>query len=352
MRAISCIFLGFSMFFPPAHAFSEVDLQAQLRQLVVWWPGEYDNNEQIVRQSGGGLAKPVYEPIRRVYTHASLLDLPDIGDSLVYVEQYLNNDPDDVARVRVYSLRIDLQAQAIRAAPHVFRDAERRIVGVAGSEGLAEIEADDLRALPAGCDLLIRFEGSQFRGRSNPATCADHDRFDREFVIGEKHYWFRNLQEGGRDDLPPFVEGTKARRFVCSVAYNLEGDMTRTEPLTEIELHDQGGAADIDWPDGRTLEFYKKRYRIYFQKRYRGKGTGFIFREKVGKRYRIYFSGKGGEKVPGLSSENKPGTFCRHKISPAPFAYAYAVDDADRFGLNLGWFYILCREKDQGAPEA
>ncbi len=33
-----------------------------------------------------------------------------------------------------------------------------------------------------------------------------------------------------------------------------------------------------------------------------------------------------------------------------PIAYAYAVDDADRFGLNLGWFYTLCRLKEQGAP--
>jgi hypothetical protein len=28
-----------------------------------------------------------------------------------------------------------------------------------------------------------------------------------------------------------------------------------------------------------------------------------------------------------------------------PIAYAYAVDDSERYGLNLGWFYIRCGVK-------
>jgi len=302
----------------PAHSFTQTDLQSQLQRLVDWWPGEYDNNEQIVRQSGGGLSKPVYEPIFRVYTHAVLLDRADIGDHVVYVEQYLNNDPVNVARMRVYTLQVALRAQAIRAKPHEFRDGARSIVGVQGKDVMDDIEADDLRALPAGCDVLIRFEGGQFRGQVNPQTCADDDAFDREFVIGEQHYWFRDYEAAGAegDALPPFVESTRARRFACSVAYNLEGDMTKTEPLTEIELHDQGGSADIDWPDGRKLEFV-------IHTREFASPTDRVF-----PLYRIHEKG-----------------------NHVPIAYAYAVDDADRFGLNLGWFYILCREKEQGAPE-
>jgi hypothetical protein len=306
------------LFSHSAGAFTESDLQSQLQRLVSWWPGEYDNNEQIVRQSGGGLAKPVYEPISRVYTHAVLLDRPGIGEHVVYVEQYRDNDPDKVARIRVYSLQIDLQAQAIRARPHEFRDESQAILGIQGQAALADIETGALRALPAGCDVLIRFEGGQFRGQQNPETCAEGNGFDREFVIGERHYWFRDFSAAaaGREAPAPFVESTRARRFVCSVAYNLEGDMTKTEPLTEIELHDQGGAAEIDWPDGRTLEF------VIHTREFASPS------DRVFPLYRIHEKG-----------------------NHVPIAYAYAVDDADRFGLNLGWFYILCREKEQGAPE-
>lgn len=37
-----------------------------------------------------------------------------------------------------------------------------------------------------------------------------------------------------------------------------------------------------------------------------------------------------------------------------PIAYAYAADDAARFGLNIGWFYVRCYAdgEDMGADAA
>ena len=112
-----------------------------------------------------------------------------------------------------------------------------------------------------------------------------------------------------------WIQMTKARRFICTVNYNLEGDMRKTEFLTEIEVHDQGGAADIDWPDGRTLEFQLHT------------------REFASPSTRVF-----------------PLFRIHEKGNYVPIAYGYAVDDGDRFGLNLGWFYTLCRLKEQGAP--
>lgn len=328
MRRIFLLAASLVLLSQPASAFTQLELEAQLQRLMDWWPGEYDNNEQIVRQSGGGLAKPVYAPFFRIYSHYVVLDQPDLGDHVLYVEQYLDNDPANVARIHVYTLEVDEQAQAIRATPHVFRDGQQSMVGAhMDPKRLAEIGADKLRALSAGCAVFIRFEGAQFRGGTNDESCGEEGWFDDEFVVGPGHYWFRDRQE---DSEPgelasgqgpgvnfAFLQSTKARRFVCSVAYNLDGDMTRTEFLTEIELHDQGGAADIDWPDGRTLEF------IIHTREFAAPS------ERVFPLYRIHEKG-----------------------NHVPIAYAYAVDNADRFGLNLGWFYILCREKDQGVPDA
>ena len=69
-----------------------------------WWPGEYDNHEQIVRQSGGGFAVPVYEPVFRIHSHYVRLDLPELGENVLYVEEYRNNDPSNISRIRVYAL--------------------------------------------------------------------------------------------------------------------------------------------------------------------------------------------------------------------------------------------------------
>ena len=57
MKSLSVRLLLSSLLLAPcAVAQSDADLSAQLTRLMEWWPGEYDNHEQIVRQSGGGLS--------------------------------------------------------------------------------------------------------------------------------------------------------------------------------------------------------------------------------------------------------------------------------------------------------
>ena len=115
-----------------------------------------------------------------------------------------------------------------------------------------------------------------------------------------------------------FLELTKARWFSCTVNYNLDGDMTKTEFLTAIRLHDQGGEAPIAYPDGRDLTF------IIHTRAFSSPP------ERTYPLFRIHETG-----------------------NHVPIAYAYAVDDAERFGLNLGWFYTLCRvETDAPLPAA
>ena len=83
--------------------------------------------------------------------------------------------------------------------------------------------------------------------------------------------------------------------------------MAKTKYLTTIHLHDQGGAADIAWPDGRTLTF-----TIHTR----------AFSSPPDREYPLFRIHEKGKTVP--------------------IAYAYAVDGASRFGLNLGWFYVRC----------
>ena len=104
---------------------------------------------------------------------------------------------------------------------------------------------------------------------------------------------------------------TKAQYFSCVVNYNLAGDMTRTENLTTVELHDQGGVAPVDYPDGRQLS-------LVLHRRAFGVPTDRTFRI-----LRLHEDG--------------------HAV---PLSYAYADSAADRFGFNLGWFYTLCRALD------
>ena len=309
-----------------AQTFSRGELESQLRLMMEWWPGEYDNHEQIVRQSGGGLGDPVYAPIFRIHSHYIRLDLPELGSNVLYVEEFLNNDPGNISRIRVYALSVDEAEQAIKVQLYAFKDGHDHMIGARfDPERLAAIKTSDLRAFSEPCTVFMRFEGAQFSGGMKREACGKDEWFEYQVVLGPQHNWTRDRlisrktgevtwdQTEGADYA--WIQMTKARRFICTINYNLDGDMRKTEFLTEIEVHDQGGAADIAWPDGRTLEFQLH------------------------------------DREFGSPSERKFPLFRIHeKGNTVPIAYAYAVDDADRFGINLGWFYTLCRLKDQGAP--
>ncbi len=299
-----------------AQTFSQGELENHLALMMEWWPGEYDNHEQIVRQSGGGFSVHVYEPVARIHSQYIRLDLPELGENVLYVEEYRNNDPSNISRIRVYALSVDEEEQAVRVKLHAFREGHDHMIGARlDPDRLAAIEADELRPFSDSCDVFLRFEGGQFSGGMKRESCGEEAWFEYQVVLGQKHHWTRDRLISRETGEVTWIQMTRARWFICTVNYNLDGDMLNTEFLTEIELHDQGGSADIDWPDGRTLEFQLHT------------------REFASPSDRVF-----------------PLFRVHEKGNHVPVAYAWAVDDADRFGINLGWFYTLCREKEQGAP--
>lgn len=327
MRSLSYALLIIILATGSASAFTERELNNHAQILMRWWPGEYDNHGQVVRQSPSGIRPLVNEPVFRLYTHYVALDLPALGDHVLYVEEHKNDDPADIYRIRLLSLSVDEEDQGVRVKLHAFHDQDSMIGAHADSARLDAIEVSDTRAYSDSCDVLMRYEGAQFRGTMARETCGGEESwFEYEQIVGPDYYWFRDRRishetgdvvwEFAPDSNFVFFQMPKVRRFVCTVHYNLDNDMYETEYLTSIELHDQGDVVDLDWPDGRTLEF-----QLYTEE----------------------FT------MPSESERVFPMFVIREKGITKPISYAYTVDDADRFGINLGWFYTLCRIKDQGA---
>ena len=305
-----------------AHAQSRGDLNAQLQLLMQWWPGDYDNNEQIVRQSGGGLETPTDKPFYRLHSRFQAVQLPALGANVLYLEEYRDNDPAKIARIRLYSLSLDEAAHAIRVKLHAPLDSNALAGAWRDPSRIEKLAAKDLRSFRNQCDLLMHYVGGQFEGGMANRSCDLNGKewFEYQVVVGPRFHWARDRRLSLKDgsvtwEMAPgsgyrWFEQTKARWFSCNVNHSPSGDMTRTEKLTSIELHDQGGEADIAWPDGRTLTF--------------------VIHTRA-------FTSPPDREFPLFRIHEKGKT--------VPIAYAYAVDDAERFGLNLGWFYILCRTK-------
>jgi hypothetical protein len=285
---IAFAFCSIALMLPsPAFAtHSEYDVKAQLQMLMDWWPGEYDNHEQIVRQSGGGLSSLTEQPFYRVHTRYERVERPQLGTHVISRVDYRDDDPARVLRSSTYVLSVDKDAGAVRVQQYRPR--------APGSE--------ESVALGAGCDLLLYFVGGQFEARLPAKSCGAAGEPDEYgIVVGPRYVWFRERPS------PAWFQQTRARRFTCMVFESADGDMRKTRFLKTIRLHDQGGEADIAWPDGRTLTF-----TIHSR----------AFTSPPDREFPLFRIHEKGKTVP--------------------IAYAYAVDDAPRFGLNLGWFYVRC----------
>jgi hypothetical protein len=308
----------------PAAAHTKADLDAQLKLLMQWWPGRYDNNEQIVRQSGGGLSAQTAKPFYRLHTVFKRVNMPELGDNVLYVEEWQNNDPADIARIRLYSLSVDEAEGAILVKFSTPLDTKSLVGAHADLSKVEKLTKKDIRTFRDPCNVYLRWEGGQFRGGMKERSCNandDKEWFQYQIIVGPRYYWSRDRRFTYADnkvtyEMAPgsnygWFEQTKTRMMACEVLADPAGDMTKTKKLTDIELHDQGGEAAIAWPDGRDLRF--------------------VIHTRA-------FTSPPEREFPLFRIHDA-------RNMAVPIAYAYAVDDAERYGLNLGWFYVRCQVK-------
>ncbi len=324
MKKVLAAAMGLLLLAAPAAAHTKADLNAQLKLMMEWWPGDYDNNEQIVRQSGGGLSTPTDKPFYRLHTVFKRVNMPELGDNVLYVEEWKNNNPADIARIRLYSLSVDEKEEAILVKFMTPLDTKSLAGAHKDVAKVEKLKKKDVRVFSDACSVYMRWEGAQFRGGMKEKSCNVNDNkewFQYQVIVGPKHYWARDRRFTYADntityEMAPgsnyaWFEQSKARWFSCDVLDSPDGDMTKSKAYKTVELHDQGGEADINWPDGRDLAF--------------------VIHNRA-------FTSPPDREFPLFRIHEKSNM-------TVPIAYAYAVDDAERFGLNLGWFYIRCQVK-------
>ncbi len=301
----------------PGPSFAAVqarDLTSALRLLDAWWPGEYDNHEQVIRQSGGGLSTPSSTPFRRLHSIVKPLAAPVLGDHVVAIEQYADNQPATILKREIATYAVDPAMNAIRVKRYRLTSSQK----LDDPSAIATLAPSKLVPLGGKCDLLLRYIGGQFQGQLASDRCpAESGNAEYELVIGKDYQWERGQARQERSgkivwEMAPgsgygWYQQPRARPFTCNIFEDAKGEMAKTKFLKTIHLHDQGGEADVAWPDGRTLTF------TIHQRAFTATP------ERLYPLFRVHEKG-----------------------NPIPIAYAYAVDSNSRFGLNLGWFYIRC----------
>jgi hypothetical protein len=277
--------------------------------LAELWSGMYDMSEEFI--AGGPGASPLVPltGLERVQVNVRRIPLPWLGSHVLYVEEYLYDEPFERRRRVLLNLEPPDADGTVRV-----RQYTRKIEATSGGQPTA----DDVESIE-GCDIWLKREGEQFRGGTRDHQCLEHRArepqwIDYRVVIGESLFWYRKRTlTVANDDLVEEVAGFPhvvgdARLFNCSISWVSPAAKSSRRALDDVELHDRGGRARFRTPDGRELqlELHGRDWPL---------SAG---RESL---------------VLILNSGN---------AAESPLASSWTTLDAARVGIDIGWLAVDC----------
>lgn len=172
----SLLFLLCPFFFLQAQGTSE-DLKVQLSEIMTMWPGTYNNSKQIdsVLNKGGDvwrLDDSGKDGYLHVQSHYIALDVPEIGEHVLYVEEYRDLKPEATYRQRIYTLDMDSTGTQLRVKMWPFKDKKKYVGAWNDPKLLAMITKEDISAYPDICDLLVEKTEKGYLMSMNGSDCT------------------------------------------------------------------------------------------------------------------------------------------------------------------------------------
>lgn len=279
------------------------------RDLIIltnWFEGEFDNEEQIWFENYPEQLKQGEEKHPRIHTMHRRINVPEIGDHVFYVEEYVANDPAQIVKQEIVTFRSDPEAGGIRMQVGRLRNAKNAQGGYHFPDRLNLKKSDISFASNTNCDVLWRRDAAQFEGRIRDKKCQVDEKGKPQYSayqskLSENAYW-RNEQKrlvsdnslsfGFPDDRPytlnralPF---TCNGRFFSDPAATFDSGKSPIQHFSNQRIHSQGGTFEVKRDnDGETFEilmrskeypFYTERPNfIYFSVRKAGEERSIVF---------------------------------------------------------------------------
>jgi hypothetical protein len=283
------------------------------------WPGVRDSTEEVFVSSGPAVAAWGEGAEKRVRTVVAPVEAPWLGQHVLYLEEFLHDDPDSIRR----QLLLDLQpaeppAVGVHVRLYSFKEPRLWVHLNRRPKLLTNLHrAEVVKA--EGCDLMLKRQAEQFSGGTVGRGCIDiragGARYvEYRLVIGEDLYWYRRrvlLRKA--NDLQEeafgfnFFELNDARLFACRVDWSSTGRKSDLRLLVRLDLHDQGGRARFVTPDGRKLEL-----TLHSQD------------------------------WPFIADRDALILMLQDQERNRPLASAWTEIDSDNIAINLGWLKVRC----------
>ena len=222
--------------------------------LASLWAGTYDMTEELIASEDEDTMLGGRVDQQRLQINVRRVSLPWLGTHVLYVEEFPYDEPFELRRRVLLSIESTIGGEL-----RVRQYTRRGEAAIASTPTAADVES------VAGCDLVLKREGGQFRGGTRGKLCLERSGDERRWidyrvVVGDGLFWYRkrHLTLPG-DELAeevagfPHVDLDEARLFNCGVSWAPPKTRTPRKPLTSVDLHDRGGRAHFRTPDGRAL---------------------------------------------------------------------------------------------------
>lgn len=282
-----------------------------LKILTTWFEGEFDNEEQRWYQNHPSSNTPETGRHGRLHTLHRRLTLPDFGEHVFYVEEYLDNDPANLVRQRLVTFESDPESGGIRMKQGFFKNAEMAKGAYFDRSKLSALKKADVFFMEdldpdAKCDVIWNRVAAQFVGKMADKACVfgegDKRRYSvHDLTLSKDKYWRVDATYLVSDDSfhtgSPGGEPHQMRRatpFICSGRFFPNANSTFDEgngvvqTFKDVRTHSQGGSFQITRErDGQVFEvllrtkeypFYDQRPDfIYFSLRHAGAERSLAF---------------------------------------------------------------------------
>lgn len=171
-------------------------------EIATWWPGHYTTRRQVAADSAWVRpgAKPAPEltiVARRIM--AVKLDAPQLGDHVIYFEEFRDTEPEIAARQRVTVLVWDQPTACVRSLQYFFKSGPTYDRKSLPAGSVAKMTKDDFMH-QAACDVYFKWEAEhqRYKGGMQPRSCEYEHPGDGlvyaefDMILWSDALWYRD----------------------------------------------------------------------------------------------------------------------------------------------------------------
>jgi len=156
----------------PSNSKANRILDKNLKLMMNWFTGEFNNFQQVWKEE----QDTVDQALRHQHIHSIFMPvkMPQVGKHVLYVKQYLDDDPAQIYRQGIYRFKNNPKEGAIQVDVFSFKnknEADKYKDAHLNPQILQSLSEKDLKST-SGCEVFWKKEGDHFVGYTKENSCT------------------------------------------------------------------------------------------------------------------------------------------------------------------------------------